>query len=86
MPPVYRYSREAMGSLSMDDRFTMANMAIEAGTKNGIFEVDDITLEYVKEHSDKEYKVYKADDDAEYKEVYHIACHRYACRCLSSPA
>ena len=66
------YSGEGLGSLSMDDRFTMANMAIEAGAKNGIFEVDDITLEYVKEHSDKEYKVYKADDDAEYKEVYHI--------------
>ena len=58
--------------LSMDDRFTMANMAIEAGGKNGIFEVDEKTIEYVKEHSTKEYKIYKADEDAEYDEVYEI--------------
>ncbi|NSW90496.1 MAG: 3-isopropylmalate dehydratase large subunit [Firmicutes bacterium] len=58
--------------LSMDDRFTIANMAIEAGAKNGIFDVDEKTLEYVKEHSSKPYKVYSADGDAEYKEVYEI--------------
>jgi 3-isopropylmalate/(R)-2-methylmalate dehydratase large subunit len=56
----------------MDDRFTMANMAIEAGGKNGIFPVDEKTLEYVKEHSDRQYKVYEADADAEYAETYRI--------------
>lgn len=58
--------------LSMDDRFTMANMAIEAGGKNGIFPVDDVTIEYMKEHSTKEYTVYEADEDAEYDETYTI--------------
>jgi len=58
--------------LSMDDRFTIANMAIEAGGKNGIFPVDEKTLEYVKEHSDKEYTVFEPDEDAEYDEVYEI--------------
>ncbi|MBP3507709.1 MAG: 3-isopropylmalate dehydratase large subunit [Lachnospiraceae bacterium] len=58
--------------LSMDDRFTMANMAIEAGGKNGIFPVDDITIEYLKEHSVREYKVYEADADADYDETYTI--------------
>ncbi len=58
--------------LSMDDRFSMANMAIEAGGKNGIFPVDDITIEYLKEHSVREYKVYEADEDAVYDETYTI--------------
>ena len=58
--------------LSIDDRFTMANMAIEAGGKNGIFPVDDVTIEYLKEHSNREWKVYEADEDAEYDEVYEI--------------
>lgn len=58
--------------LSMDDRFTMANMAIEAGGKNGIFPVDYKTIEYLKEHSSREYKVYEADEDAEYDEVFEI--------------
>jgi 3-isopropylmalate dehydratase, large subunit len=58
--------------LSMDDRFTMANMAIEAGGKNGIFPVDDKTVEYLKEHATREYKVYEADADAEYDEVFEI--------------
>ena len=52
--------------LSMDDRFAMTNMAIEAGGKNGIFPVDDLTIEYMKEHSTKEYTVYEADEDAVY--------------------
>ena len=43
---------------TMDDRFTMANMAIEAGAKNGIFDVDDKTIEYIKNHSKKPYKIY----------------------------
>ena len=58
--------------LSMDDRFTIANMAIEAGGKNGIFPVDDLTIEYMKEHSTKEYTVYEADEDAEYDAEYVI--------------
>ena len=58
--------------LSMDDRFTMANMAIEAGGKNGIFPVDDKTEEYLKEHTKREWKKYEADVDAEYDEVYEI--------------
>jgi 3-isopropylmalate/(R)-2-methylmalate dehydratase large subunit len=58
--------------LSMDDRFTMANMAIEAGAKNGIFPVDQKTIEYVKEHASKPYKIYEADEDAEYCEVFEI--------------
>ncbi len=63
---------EGIVNLSMDDRFTMANMAIEAGAKNGIFAVDAQTEAYMKEHSTKEYKVYKADEDAEYDEVITI--------------
>lgn len=66
------FTGDGVGELSMDSRFSMANMAIEAGAKNGIFEVDEKTLEYVKEHSTKQYKVYKADEDAEYTEVYEI--------------
>ena len=63
---------DGVKNLSIDDRFTIANMAIEAGAKNGIFPVDDIAIEYMKEHSTREYKVYEADDDAEYDEVYDI--------------
>lgn len=58
--------------LSMDDRFTIANMAIEAGGKNGIFPVDEKTIQYMEEHSKRPYKVYEADDDAEYDETYTI--------------
>ncbi|WP_315073173.1 3-isopropylmalate dehydratase large subunit [uncultured Clostridium sp.] len=58
--------------LSMDDRFTMANMAIEAGGKNGIFPVDDKTAQYLKEHSTKEWTAYEADEDAEYDKVFEI--------------
>ncbi len=58
--------------LSMDDRFTIANMAIEAGGKNGIFPVDEKTVEYLKEHTTREYKVYEADEDAVYDEEYVI--------------
>ena len=58
--------------LSMDDRFAMTNMAIEAGGKNGIFPVDDLTIEYMKEHSTKDFKIYEADEDAVYDEEYVI--------------
>ena len=68
---------EGVKSLTMDDRFTIANMAIEAGAKNGIFPVDELTLEYMKSHApekfaNNEYTVYTADDDAEYDEVIEI--------------
>ena len=63
---------EGLKYLSMDDRFSMANMAIEAGAKNGISLVDEKTIDYMKEHSKKEYKVYTPDDDAEYEETYVI--------------
>ena len=66
------YTGEGVKNLSMDDRFTIANMAIEAGAKNGIFEVDEKTIEYIKEHSDREYTIYKADEDAEYTRVIEI--------------
>ena len=58
--------------LSMDDRFTMANMAIEAGGKNGIFPVDEKTEEYLKAHATREWKKFEADEDAEYDAVYEI--------------
>ncbi len=58
--------------LSIDDRFTIANMAIEAGGKNGIFPVDDLAIEYMKEHSQREYKIYEADADAVYDAEYVI--------------
>lgn len=66
------FSGDGVKNLTMDDRFTIANMAIEAGAKNGIFPVDELTLEYIKEHSTKPYKVYEADEDALYDEVIEI--------------
>ena len=63
---------DGIKNLTMDDRFTIANMAIEAGAKNGIFPVDELTEEYIKEHSDKPYTKYEADADAEYDEEYTI--------------
>lgn len=60
------FSGEGVGSLSMDDRFTISNMAIEAGAKNGIFPVDDKTLEYIKDRVKRPYNVFEADPDAEY--------------------
>lgn len=66
------FAGEGVKSLSMDDRFTIANMAIEAGGKNGIFPVDEKTIEYMKDHSTKSYTVFEADEDAEYDEVIDI--------------
>ena len=63
---------EGLQYLSMDDRFTMANMAIEAGGKNGIFPVDEKTVEYLEEHSTKKWTVYEADEDAQYDKVFEI--------------
>ena len=59
---------DGVASLSMDDRFTIANMAIEAGAKNGIFPVDEKTKAYMDEHSNKKYTIYEADSDAVYDE------------------
>lgn len=63
---------EGIRYLTMDDRFTIANMAIEAGGKNGIFPVDELTREYMKEHSKRSFVEYEADEDAVYDEEYTI--------------
>jgi len=64
-----QFEGEAIVALSMDSRFTMANMAIEAGAKAGIFRVDNKTLEYVQPRARRSYKVYEPDEDAEYAKV-----------------
>lgn len=64
------FTGEVISSLSMDGRLTMANMAIEAGGKNGIIEPDETTLEYVRGRAKRDFKIYKSDDDAEYERVY----------------
>lgn len=66
------FSGEGIRNLTMDDRFTICNMAIEAGGKNGIFPVDDLCIQYMKDHGNRDYKIYEADDDAEYEAVYTI--------------
>ena len=66
------FTGEGLSSLSMDDRLCIANMAIEAGAKNGIFEVDEKTLSYIREHGGAEPEIYSADPDAEYDEVINI--------------
>ncbi len=63
---------DGIKNLSMDDRFTIANMAIEAGGKNGIFPVDDVAAAYMEEHSKRAYTIYEADADAVYDEEYNI--------------
>lgn len=66
------FTGEGVASLSMDDRFTISNMAIEAGAKNGIFPVDEKTIAYMKAHSKRPYKVYEADTDAVYERTVTI--------------
>ena len=66
------FTGEGVGELSMDDRFTIANMAIEAGAKNGIFPVDEKTLEYVRERVHRPFAVYQADEDADYESTVEI--------------
>lgn len=66
------FSGSGLKNLTIDDRLCIANMAIEAGAKNGIFEVDDITIEYAKGRTSREFRIYKADDDAEYEQVFDI--------------
>lgn len=66
------FGGDGLSALSVDDRLCMANMAIEAGAKNGIFEVDNITLKYVNERVKRGYECFTADDDAIYCETYDI--------------
>ncbi len=66
------FSGEGLKNLSMDDRLSMANMAIEAGAKNGIFAVDEVTRAYQADKVDRDYTVYEADPDAHYDAVYDI--------------
>ncbi len=66
------FAGEGVASLSMDDRFTVANMAIEAGAKSGILPVDEKTLAYLKEAGAKEPKIFSSDEDAQYDAVYDI--------------
>ena len=66
------FTGPGLSNLTMDDRFTIANMAIEAGAKNGIFEVDELTREYMRQHSEKVFTEFTADADAEYSEVMDI--------------
>lgn len=66
------FTGEGVASLSMDDRLCIANMAIEAGAKNGIFPVDQVTIDYMEGRVDREYKVYEADEDAEYEKTFEI--------------
>jgi 3-isopropylmalate/(R)-2-methylmalate dehydratase large subunit len=66
------FTGDGVASLSMDDRLTIANMAIEAGGKNGIFPVDEKTVSYLKEHSSRPYQVFEADADASYERTVTI--------------
>ncbi|MGN1420564.1 MAG: 3-isopropylmalate dehydratase large subunit [Eubacterium sp.] len=66
------FTGDGIKELSMDDRLCISNMAIECGAKNGIFPVDDVTIEYVTGRSLRDYKVYEADADAEYDSVVEI--------------
>ena len=66
------FTGDGIANLSMDDRFTMANMAIEAGAKNGIFVVDELAENYIIEHSEKIYQIYEADEDAVYDDIVEI--------------
>ena len=66
------HTGEAIKYLSMDDRFTICNMAVEAGAKNAVIEPDEITVEYVKQRAKRDYKLYRSDPDAQYSEVYEI--------------
>ena len=66
------FSGEGLKWLSMDDRFCISNMVIEAGAKNGIFPVDDITREYVKGRFKRKSIEYAADNDAVYEKIYNL--------------
>ncbi len=69
------FSGEGVAALSMDDRFTVCNMAIEAGAKNGVFPVDEQTLAYMKDRFRRPVKIYEADGDAVYEKTIEINLH-----------
>ena len=69
---VMEFSGEVIKGLSMDNRFTMCNMAIEAGAKTGIIEPDGITLEYVKRRAKRPFQIYNSDSDAHYEKIIEI--------------
>lgn len=66
------FTGPGLKSLSMDDRLCISNMAIEAGAKNGIFQVDEITMGYIKGRVDRPISIYDADPDAEYEKVIEV--------------
>ncbi|MFC3867387.1 3-isopropylmalate dehydratase large subunit [Helicobacter equorum] len=66
------FGGEGLKNLTIDDRLCIANMAIEAGAKNGIFEVDEITIEYAKTRTSKQFQIYAPDPDAYYEQVFDI--------------
>ncbi len=66
------FSGDGVGSLGMSDRFTVTNMAVEAGAKNGIFPFDDITRSFVEDHTSREYVTYESDSDADYVRTMRI--------------
>jgi 3-isopropylmalate/(R)-2-methylmalate dehydratase large subunit len=67
---VMEFAGEAIEALSMDGRFTMANMAVEAGAKAGIFRVDGKTLEYMRHRANRPYHIYEPDDETEYAKIF----------------
>ena len=69
---VMEFSGEVIKKLSMDNRFTICNMAIEAGAKTGIIEPDEITLDYLKGRARRPYQIYKSDPDASYEKIIEI--------------
>ncbi|MDR1131216.1 MAG: 3-isopropylmalate dehydratase large subunit [Oscillospiraceae bacterium] len=73
------FSGWGLSDLTMSDRLTIANMAIEAGAKNGIFAVDDITRDYMRDHRDREWTAYAADPDAEYARVIDLDLSEIPC-------
>jgi 3-isopropylmalate/(R)-2-methylmalate dehydratase large subunit len=66
------FAGDGIAALSMDNRLTMCNMAIEAGAKNGIIAPDEKTLAYVKERAKRPFKIYESDPDAQYSEVFEF--------------
>ncbi len=82
------FTGEAIATLTMDGRFTMANMAVEAGAKAGIFQVDGKTLDYIRPRAQRPYTVYESDDDAEYSQVleYDVSSLEPQVALPSSPA
>ena len=75
------FAGDGIAALSMDDRFTIANMAIEAGAKNGIFPVDGTCLEYLNAHGAKTPRIHAADPDAEYERTVEIDIYSFSLTC-----